>query len=71
MTKTARSTAPATGLIPGQRPPVEPPVEPAADAPPAGGLAALRRAFAVARGLCTLRPVPARVQEPYGEVDGQ
>ncbi|MEV6209185.1 hypothetical protein [Kitasatospora sp. NPDC051914] len=71
MTQTARSTAPATGLIPGQRPPAEPPVVPAAAEPETGLGAALRRGFAVARGLRSLRPVPARTQEPYGEVDGQ
>ncbi|MEV7180430.1 hypothetical protein [Kitasatospora sp. NPDC093679] len=71
MTKTARSTAPATRLIPGQRPPAESPFVPPAAGPGTGPVSALRRAFAVARGLRTLRPVPARAQESYGEVDGQ
>jgi hypothetical protein len=72
MTKTAPGTAaPATaaGLVPGQRTPAGPPSTPAAPAP--GLLASVRRAFEVVRGLPRLRPVTARPQEPYGEVDGQ
>ncbi|MFD9123748.1 hypothetical protein [Kitasatospora sp. NPDC059571] len=73
MTQTApRSAAPATaaGLVPGQRTPADP--TPLRAVPPAGGLfATARRAFEVARGLRSLRPVTARPQEPYGEVDGQ
>ncbi|GAA0679014.1 hypothetical protein GCM10010193_35670 [Kitasatospora atroaurantiaca] len=69
MTQTAQSTRSAAG-IPGQRTPAEAPVPTVA--PPATGLAAtVRRAFAVVRGLRSLRPVPARAQEPYGESDGQ
>jgi hypothetical protein len=73
MTKTAPGTAaPATaaGLVPGQRTPADPSAAPAAASAP-GLLAAVRRAFEVARGLPRLRPVTARPQEPYGEVDGQ
>ncbi|GAA2249149.1 MULTISPECIES: hypothetical protein [Kitasatospora] len=66
MTQTTRTTRPGTGPIPEQHRPA------AAVRPPLGsGLAdTARRAFAIARGLRSLRPVPARAQEPYGESDG-
>jgi len=69
MTQTAQSTRSAAG-IPGQRTAAETPA-PAAAQPATGLAATVRRAFAVARGLRSLRPVPARAQEPYGESDGQ
>ncbi|MFB7666586.1 hypothetical protein ACFC1R_21985 [Kitasatospora sp. NPDC056138] len=71
MTQTAQTTRPGTGLVPEQRTPTRPTV-PDAGTTTGGGLAdAARCAFAVARGLRSLRPVPARPQEPYGESDGQ
>ncbi|MDH6128987.1 hypothetical protein [Kitasatospora sp. GP82] len=69
MTQTAQTTRPVTGLVPSQRTSV---TTSATARPASGGLVeAARRAFVVARGLRSLRPVPARPQEPYGESDGQ
>ncbi|KJK58525.1 hypothetical protein [Saccharothrix sp. ST-888] len=71
MTQTAQTIRPGTGLVPEQRTPARPAVPGAGTAPGRGLADAARRAFAVARGLRSLRPVPARPQEPYGESDGQ
>ncbi|GAA2138971.1 hypothetical protein GCM10009760_20650 [Kitasatospora kazusensis] len=72
MTQSARSTRPVTGLIPNQRA-LSPAGLPAVSSVPRpeSFADAARRAFAVARGLRSLRPVPARPQQPYGESDGQ
>ncbi|MFG2819322.1 hypothetical protein ACGFX4_07835 [Kitasatospora sp. NPDC048365] len=69
MTQTAQHTEPVTGLVPAPRRPLDP--EPAPAAEPRTPVGELRRAFAVLRGLRTLRPVAARPQPGYGEVDGQ
>ncbi|GAA2740105.1 MULTISPECIES: hypothetical protein [Kitasatospora] len=70
MTQTAQKIESVTGLVPGPRRPEEPvTVGPRSDAP--GFADSARHAFALLRGLRSLRPVPARPQRPYGEVDGQ
>ncbi|MEV4560413.1 hypothetical protein AB0K51_25915 [Kitasatospora sp. NPDC049285] len=72
MPQATQHTEPATGLIPTPRTALD-------DAPPAwAGTtrpkslgAVLQRGFSVARGVFSLRPVAARPQPGYGEVDGQ
>ncbi|MEU9127413.1 hypothetical protein AB0D08_04700 [Kitasatospora sp. NPDC048540] len=68
MPQTVEPSRTAAGLVPAQRTGTARPGVPAAGATTGGHLA---RAYAVARGLRALRPVPARAQEPYGESDGQ
>lgn len=70
MTQTANTTRPVTGLIPAQRGEAALPAH-LPTPKPESFATVVRRAFAVARGLRSLRPVPARAQEPYGESDGQ
>ncbi|MGK4582373.1 hypothetical protein [Kitasatospora sp. HPMI-4] len=71
MTQTTRTTRPGTGLIPGQRGTAAGVATTARPVLGDGLADTLRRAFAIARGLRSLRPVPVRAQEPYGESDGQ
>jgi hypothetical protein len=68
---TAEGTA--TAAVPAQRTaPTPSAAAPATDRPAQPtGLAAVRRALAVIRGLRSLATVPARPQPGYGEVDGQ
>ncbi|MER8183525.1 hypothetical protein [Kitasatospora sp. NPDC094015] len=67
MTQTVPSDRTATGLVPAQRGARRP----GPGHPQDTVRGHLGRAFAVARGLRALRPVPARPQQPYGESDGQ
>ncbi|RKE20534.1 hypothetical protein [Streptomyces sp. TLI_171] len=62
-----------TGLIPSPRtaPDENPGALAAQAAGSAGWGAAVARGLGVIRGLRSLRPVEARRQEAYGEVDGQ
>ncbi|MFE1316410.1 hypothetical protein [Kitasatospora phosalacinea] len=74
MPQATQHTEPGTGLIPAPRTapdgaPGSP--RPAADPRDEGWGAALLRGVAVVRGLRSLRPVAARPQRGYGEVDGQ
>jgi hypothetical protein len=67
MTQTTPAARPATGLVPAQRTPLAGPGRtPAAPAVSTG-----RRLLAIALGFRSLRSVPARRQESYGECDGQ
>ncbi|BAJ30068.1 MULTISPECIES: hypothetical protein [Kitasatospora] len=74
MPQATQRTEPGTGLIPAPRTapdgaPAGPRRHPAA--PADGWGRALLRGVSVARGLRSLRPVAARPQPGYGEVDGQ
>ncbi|GLW73195.1 hypothetical protein Kpho02_54940 [Kitasatospora phosalacinea] len=74
MPQATQHIEPGTGLIPAPRTapdgaPGAP--RPAAAPQDAGWGAALLRGVAVVRGLRSLRPVEARPQRGYGEVDGQ
>ncbi|WP_033219295.1 hypothetical protein [Kitasatospora phosalacinea] len=74
MPQATQQTEPGTGLIPVPRTapdgvPGDP--RPAAERGSEGWATALRHGVAVVRGLRALRPVPARPQRGYGEVDGQ
>ncbi|GGQ89992.1 hypothetical protein [Kitasatospora griseola] len=62
-----------TGLIPAPRtaPDGSAPVARAVEPRPERWGAVLARCSAVARGLRSLRPVAAKEQPSYGEVDGQ
>ncbi|MDH6578763.1 hypothetical protein [Kitasatospora sp. MAP5-34] len=71
MTQTAPTTRPVTGLIPNPRATSDGLPATSYAPEPETFAAVARRAFAVARGLRSLRPVPARAQQPYGESDGQ
>ncbi|RAJ38521.1 hypothetical protein K353_04072 [Kitasatospora sp. SolWspMP-SS2h] len=74
MPQATQRTEPGTGLIPVPRtaPDGAPGAARPTAAPPREGWgAALLRGIAVARSLRSLRPVAARPQRGYGEVDGQ
>ncbi|MFD8599981.1 hypothetical protein ACFV1L_33740 [Kitasatospora sp. NPDC059646] len=73
MPQATQHIRPGTGLIPAPRTAPDGALAiPRADAPqPEGWGAALARCFTVARSLRSLRPVPAKQPQPYGEVDGQ
>jgi len=77
MPQATQHTGPGTGLIPAPRtapdgaPGAARPEGRAADPRPEGWTSALRHGVAVLRGLRSLRPVAARPQRGYGEVDGQ
>ncbi|MGW4803861.1 hypothetical protein [Kitasatospora sp. NPDC004272] len=77
MPQATQRTEPGTGLIPAPRtapdgaPGGPRPAGRSADPRPEGWTAALRHGVAVLRGLGSLRPVDARPQRGYGEVDGQ
>ncbi|MFJ1708678.1 hypothetical protein [Kitasatospora sp. NPDC088346] len=68
MTRTVQPGRGTVGLVPAQRPAPGPGAGRPAAVPPRGHLS---RAYAVLRGLRSMRPVPAVAQEPYGESDGQ
>lgn len=72
MPQATQQIEPGTGLIPAPRTaPDDAPGLPGAQPAQEGWGPTLARGFAVLRGLRSLRPVEARRQEPYGEVDGQ
>ncbi|WP_371498511.1 hypothetical protein OG871_20975 [Kitasatospora sp. NBC_00374] len=68
MTRTVQPGRSAVGLVPAQRAGAGHGEGRPAAASPRGHLS---RAYAVVRGLRSMRPVPAVAQEPYGESDGQ
>lgn len=71
MTQLSSTGAPtATGVIPAQRGTARPASAPTGGAP-LGWAGEARRAFAIVRGLRSMRTVPARPQASYGESDGQ
>lgn len=67
MTQTTPAARPVTGLVPAQRTPLTTGASAAAPAPVSTG----RRLLAIALGIRSLRSVPARRAESYGECDGQ
>ncbi|QKW20987.1 hypothetical protein HUT16_19725 [Kitasatospora sp. NA04385] len=74
MPQATQHIEPGTGLIPAPR--TAPDDAPGGPRPAVGTgredwAAALRHGVAVLRGLRSLRPVAARPQRGYGEVDGQ
>ncbi|GAA3019777.1 hypothetical protein GCM10020229_33770 [Kitasatospora albolonga] len=68
MTQTTPAARPATGLVPAQRTPLAGSGRTPAAAP---AVSTGRRLLAIALGIRSLRSVPARRQESYGECDGQ
>ncbi|MFJ5926941.1 hypothetical protein ACIQF6_30555 [Kitasatospora sp. NPDC092948] len=73
MPQATQHTEAGTGLIPSPRTSPDGVVSAArvGEPRPERWGAVLARGFAVARGLRSLRPVPAKEQQSYGEVDGQ
>ncbi|MFJ8039979.1 hypothetical protein ACIRBX_05600 [Kitasatospora sp. NPDC096147] len=67
MTQTTPAARTATGLVPAQRTQQTGPGR----APATAQVSPARRLLAIALGIRSLRSVPARPQEPYGESDGQ
>ncbi|MDH6112167.1 hypothetical protein P3T36_006807 [Kitasatospora sp. MAP12-15] len=71
MTQPTSTSAPtAAGVIPAQRRIARSATAPTGGAP-LGWAGEARRAFAIVRGLRSMRTVPARPQASYGESDGQ